>query len=139
MQFDTLYDTIQKTYFFGAFNKKSEDDKEKEDTMPFDAYLTLLAGKLNADPMQILKEYTFEQIGELGAGVVYVMNMGSDEGRKENEKMKLQEKMKMVDKDQVSDTLRRLEEWQKKNQTGNSEHSKDMQIDIENTITRGNN
>ena len=47
--------------------------------MPFDAYLTLLSDKLKIDPLSLLKTYTFEQISELGKGIVYVMNMSTEE------------------------------------------------------------
>ena len=47
--------------------------------MPFDAYLALLSEKLNVDPLTMLKTYTFEQISEMGKGVVYVLNMQTEE------------------------------------------------------------
>lgn len=79
MDFENLFKIIEKTYFYGAFNKEEAQEDSETDQMPFDAYLTLLSEKLNIDPLSLLKTYTFEQISELGKGIVYVINMQSEE------------------------------------------------------------
>ena len=115
VDFQKIFETIQKTRFYGAFVPPTIESEEEDESMPFDAYLTLLSEKLQIDPLAILEKYTFEQINELWKGIIYVINMQTEEWRKKNERLKLAEKMQYIDKEKIAEQLEKLEEWKKKN------------------------
>lgn len=116
--FVKIFDIITKKWLFWAFEEKKDTKtpSEEEDTaeMPFDAYLVMLSEKLCLDPLEILKTYTFEQIRELGKGMVYLMNMQTEEGRKKNEVDAIREKMKWVDKDALKKQIEMLNSYHRK-------------------------
>ncbi len=119
--FVKIFDIITKKWLFWSFEEKKDTDtpekpEDVEDTaeMPFDAYLAMLSERFSIDPLEMLKKYTFEQIRELGKGMVYLMNMQTEEWRKKNEVDAIREKMKGVDKDVLKKQFERLNSYHQK-------------------------
>lgn len=119
--FERLFEIITDKYFFKSFieeekneTEESEEAEEKNESMPFDSYLVLLAWKISLDPLEILKKYTFEQISDLWKWLVYVLNMSSEEWRKKNQKMQVWEKIKKVWKEAIDEAIAKLTSYHHK-------------------------
>lgn len=113
-EFEKIFSIILDKRFKWSFESEQKQDEEQEDEMPFNAYLVLLSEKLNVDPLTLLKNYTFEQIGELSKGMVYVLNMQTEEWRAKNKRQAIAEKMKKVDKEKLNEAFNKLISYHKK-------------------------
>lgn len=91
---------IEETFFRGAFEKISVDDKEKEkkdntnEHDKFWSYLMDLSKWLWVEPLKLMKKYTFQQANYLYFRAVYNSNRWTKEWDELNRNMLLNKKLK---------------------------------------------
>jgi hypothetical protein len=101
--FDKIFRVIKDTYFKWAFGKE-----ETEQETLFESYIAFMSKELNIDPLRLLKEYTFEQLTTISDGVIYNINMQTEEGQKANKKIMNKRKIEKQDPEELKKAFDKL-------------------------------
>jgi len=85
-------------------------DKKKNETIPFEAYITFLSKEINIDPLTLIKEYTPEAINCITDGIIYNINEQTEQWRNKN---RINQEIKNTPKEEKDKILKNVEKIDK--------------------------
>lgn len=107
LDLNLLIQTIFDTKYIGFFWKW----KSNWDTMPLNAYITLMADKFHIDPLKVL-DYTPEQLAFFSEWLVYNINEETPKGKRQNKINQAMKEMKQTDN--LENDLKEIRELENK-------------------------
>lgn len=108
---------------FYDFDRKGEVDNG--DSYPVGAYVTFICNELSIEPLNLIQDYTFEQLNYLTEWIVWNKNEQTEEWHKRNKKKRTQQEIDNMDKEEVNNIL----DWLR------NKHQRDTQKDLSNKGT----